>query len=84
MDRSELVVFGISVSGVHPDFFQKRYYGVALHIHDAMNLVHEKATDDGWTEIDFEDVTKMGEVSFAPWNSEDYEENESEVEKCQQ
>jgi len=83
MERSELVVFGITISGIHPDLVQKRYHGVALHIDDAMNLVQEKAFADGWSEITFEDITRIADVSFAPWLSKDYEENESEVDPCQ-
>ena len=83
MEQSELILFGITISGVHPDLVQKRYCGVALHIEDAMNLVQEKAIDDGWSGITFEDITKIADVSFAPWLSKDYEENESEAEPCQ-
>ena len=84
MERSELFVYGITVKGVHPDLFCKRYYGVALNLDDALNLVSEKAESDGWSEIDIDSVEKLGDLSFAPWNSKYYEENESEVEKCQQ
>lgn len=82
MERSELIVFGISIRGIHPDFIQKRYYGVALDMNQAVELVKEKAIEDGWTEIRYNEVSEIGDVSFAPWNSIEYEENESEVEKC--
>ena len=89
MKRSELVVFSINVKGTHADLYAKRYYGVARDIHEAMNLAIEKACDEGWTDVYIDEVTRFDSVAFAPWLSEDpclsedVEENESEVEKCQ-
>ena len=78
MLSSELTIYAVSVSGKHPDFFTKRYYGVALHVEDAMLLVGERAETDGWTEIDFEEVTRLGDVSFAGWLSESAPDNAEE------
>jgi hypothetical protein len=71
MEKSDLVVYGITISGKHPDFLQKRYFGVAINLDDAMNLVQEKAESDGWSQIDLEDVSRLGDLSFARWLSED-------------
>ena len=80
MERSELVVYAITISGIHPDFYQKRFYGVAFHIDDAICLVQEKALSDGWTDIEYEDITRLGELSFAGWLSKDYDDSNPDSE----
>jgi len=80
MARSDLEVFGVTICGRHPDFITKRYYGVASKIDDAMIMANAAALADGWTEIDYDDISKIGPLSFAPWPNE----QESEVEQCQQ
>jgi len=73
MERSDLIIYSVNVEGIHPVYPQKRYYGVALNLDDALNLAFEKALDDGFQRpLDVESFDKMGEVSFAPWNSKDY------------
>ena len=73
MERSEMFVYAITVKGTHQDLLSKRYYGVALNLDDALNLVCEKAQADGWSEIDVDSFEKFAEVSFAPWLSKDSE-----------
>ena len=79
MKTSDLVVYGITITGNHPDLFYKRFYGVAIHLDDALILIQEKAESDGWSEIEIEDITRLGELSFAPWLSEDDAINLTEV-----
>jgi len=83
MDRSDFVVFSVNVKGTHADLFSKRYYGVASDIHVAMDLATKKALDEGWNNVYIDDVTRFDDVSFAPWLSDQSNENESEVKKCQ-
>ncbi|MHC4438983.1 MAG: hypothetical protein ACYS3S_16605 [Planctomycetota bacterium] len=79
MSRTELVVFSVKISGKHPDHLTKLYYGVGYLIEDVMLMVNNAAKSEGWTEIEYDDISKLGKLSFAPWTNE----KESEDEQCQ-
>lgn len=79
MSICDLGVYGVTICGSHPDFITKRYYGVASNIDQAMNMANAKAISDGWTQIDYDDVTKIGSLSFIPCMTG----QESEDLKCQ-
>jgi hypothetical protein len=76
MLSSELTLFAVAVKGRHPDLISKRYRGVALNIGQAMDLAVDRAMTDGWDEIEFDEVTDLGPVSFAPWLTMADEEDE--------
>ena len=57
-------VYGITISGKHPDFFNKRFYGIAKDISDAMNLCTLIAKENGWENILIEDVNMLGPLDF--------------------
>lgn len=79
MPSHYLIVYAVTISGKHPDHITRRYYGVGYLVEDVMMMAHEAAEADGWTEIDYDDISKLGKLSFAPW----IREKESEDPECQ-
>ena len=57
-------VYGITISGKHPDFFNKRFYGVSEDINKAMNSCISTAKLNGWNDVVVEDVTTLGPLDF--------------------
>jgi hypothetical protein len=57
-------VYGITISGKHPDFFNKRFYGVSQDIDNAMISCISNAKTNGWTNIVIEDVNLLGPLDF--------------------
>ena len=74
-----LSIFGVSVRGIHPDFITKRYYGLACSIESAIEMANNQALLDGWTQVELDDISKIGTIDFCP----ECLKNENEVEKCQ-
>jgi len=57
-------VYGITISGKHPDFFNKRYYGISKDINEAMKSCVSYAEKNGWENIVIEDVNLLGPLDF--------------------
>jgi hypothetical protein len=59
-----MLVFGVTVKGTHPDLYQKRYYGTARSMSEAMTVARLAATDAGWEQVEFDDITCLGPLAF--------------------
>jgi hypothetical protein len=72
MKSSELSIYAVTLRGkIYQGKYlvnvSKRFKGLALNIHDAMELALERAFSDNWQEVEIEELSSIGEVSFAPW-----------------
>ena len=57
-------VFGVTITGVHPQMALHRFYGLASDAESAIALATGQAKRDGWESPRVADVSLLGDLEF--------------------
>jgi len=60
-----MYVFGVTITGVHPQMAVHRFYGLASDAQSAIALAVAQAETDGWESPRVADVNLLGDLEFA-------------------
>ena len=80
MDNCDLKVYSAWVKGQHKEKLQQKIICVALCAEQAIKMAESVAGDYGWSNVEVDQLTCLGDIDMFPWSNE----YESEVEQCQQ
>jgi len=79
MDTCDLKVYSVWINGLHKEKLQQRIICVAICAEQAIKMAESIAEEYGWSNVEIDQLTCIGEVDIFPWSNE----QESEVEQCQ-
>jgi len=80
MDSECMKVYSVWVKGLHKEKLQQKIICVAMCAEQAIKMTESIAVEYGWSEVEIDQLTCLGDIDIFPWDGQ----KESEVEPCQQ